>query len=186
MAQEMTGSVWQFAVRTYGQPGVTEACLALQDERGADVVMLLFSVWAGTTRGRLGDDEFSAAVAFSRQWNPRAVVPQRAVRTWMKAVGCNLAGASTNDCLALRERIKQNELAAEKIQLEVLETILARRAPTSLTASDQLTHAVANLRMYCDAVDIKLDAWVIEHFAVILTAGVSSADLATIESIFSG
>ena len=186
MTQSDAEALWQFAVRTYGQPGVTDACIELQDERGADVNMLLFSVWIGTTRGHLADAEFEAAERFSRQWRDDVVAPLRSARRWMKSDGCTMTGISSDDCLELRDRIKNNELAAEKLQLQTLAQLLSERAPLKLTASDQLASAADNLRKYCESADIALDDWSIERLAVILMAGVSSADLATIEAIFSG
>lgn len=186
----MPGSVenqlWQFAVRTYRQPGVADACLALQDERNADVNMLLFCVWVGTARGALSAQEFDAALSFSSVWNTRVVAPQRAARRWMKSDGCGLTGDASGECLTLRESIKANELAAEKIQLRVLETTVPGETHVSLTASEQLTHAVTNLRRYCDAREITLDDWVVERLAQILAAGVSSADYTAIRASFAG
>jgi uncharacterized protein (TIGR02444 family) len=46
----MTG-FWDFSVRTYGRPGVAEACLALQNRDGADVNMLMFAAWYGISAG---------------------------------------------------------------------------------------------------------------------------------------
>jgi len=186
VSQSDADDLWQFAVRTYSQPGVTDACIALQDERQADVNMLLFSVWIGTTRGDLADKEFARVDQFSRQWRNNVVAPLRSARRWMKSDGCALAGVSAERCLALRDRIKDNELAAEKLQLQTLANLAPEFAPAKLTASEQLACSVRNLRRYCNSADIPLDAWSIERLAVILMAGVSSADLATIEAIFSG
>ena len=38
---------WDFSLEIYAKPGVAQACLALQDECGADVNLLLFCCWAG-------------------------------------------------------------------------------------------------------------------------------------------
>ena len=34
-------AAWDFAVALYGRPGVSSACIALQDRRGADVIVML-------------------------------------------------------------------------------------------------------------------------------------------------
>ncbi len=45
--------LWTFACAFYGRPGVAAACLALQDEGGADVPLLLYLIWCGRTGRRL-------------------------------------------------------------------------------------------------------------------------------------
>ncbi len=50
----MSESLWDFSVRTYRGEWVSAACLALQDERGVDVNMLLYCCWHGATRGAGG------------------------------------------------------------------------------------------------------------------------------------
>lgn len=186
MKQDISEDLWRFAVRTYGQPGVTDACIELQDERGADVNMLLFSVWVGTTRGDLADVEFDSAARFSREWRDNVVAPQRSARRWMKSDGCGMSGVDRETCMEQRDRIKESELAAEKLQLKTLAVLSAGLTPKKLTASDQLTSAVRNLRKYCDSENIDVDPWSIERLSTILMAGVSSADLSAIEAIFSG
>ena len=44
-------SFWEFSLRVYGGRGVAEACLALQDECGADVNMVLYCCWVGASGG---------------------------------------------------------------------------------------------------------------------------------------
>src|ERR1700680_2972326 len=57
MAEEETqaGSpFWRFSLRFYRQPGVADACIALQDARGVDVNILLFFLWLGSPGGGTG------------------------------------------------------------------------------------------------------------------------------------
>ena len=44
---DAAGALWDFAVRLYAEPGVGEACLALQDRFGVDVPLLLWAAWLG-------------------------------------------------------------------------------------------------------------------------------------------
>ena len=39
-------SLWDWSLEAYGQPGVPEACLALQDGHGQNTSLLLWAVWA--------------------------------------------------------------------------------------------------------------------------------------------
>jgi uncharacterized protein (TIGR02444 family) len=78
-------AVWDFAVRTYGAPGVAPACLELQERHGINVALMLFCLWRGT----LGDmrlREYLPAVAASAQaWHEATALPIRAARRWLKS-----------------------------------------------------------------------------------------------------
>ena len=39
--------LWDFSLRVYRAPGVSDWCLALQDGHGADVNILLWAAWLG-------------------------------------------------------------------------------------------------------------------------------------------
>ena len=71
------GALWDFAVRLYAEPGVSDACLALQDRFGVDVPLLLWAAW-------LGDGADAAALRAGDRavgpWRARAVRPLRALR----------------------------------------------------------------------------------------------------------
>ena len=41
---------WQFSLRFYRQPQVADTCIALQEERGVDVNLLLFLLWQATRK----------------------------------------------------------------------------------------------------------------------------------------
>ena len=61
------GALWRFALAVYQKPGVSDACLLLQDRHGCNVTLLLFAAWAGAERGvALTADEFAAAVERGR------------------------------------------------------------------------------------------------------------------------
>ena len=62
MGWTMAERFWDFSVRTYGVPGVSQACLALQDERGVDVNMLLYCIWIGATRGEFSEQLYRTAM----------------------------------------------------------------------------------------------------------------------------
>ena len=41
---------WRFSLRFYRQPKVADACIALQEEAGVDVNLLLFLLWHATMK----------------------------------------------------------------------------------------------------------------------------------------
>jgi uncharacterized protein (TIGR02444 family) len=59
---------WLFSGRTYGKRGVERACLALQDECGADVNLLLYFCWIGSLGKRLDRRAVRSAMAAVGRW----------------------------------------------------------------------------------------------------------------------
>jgi len=137
---------WDFSLAVYARPGVADACLALQERHGLDVNLLLFCCWAGARGRALTGDELARLVAAARPWQEGVVKPLRAARRWLKAQ------ATAPDELAgtLRGRIKQQELAAERIEQQVLAGSLLPGA-----GDPSPDNAAANLRLYLGAASIR-------------------------------
>ncbi len=118
--------LWDYAFRLYGEPGVREACLALQDRHGVDVTLLLWAAWLGggadAATLRAGD----MAVA---PWRARAIRPARGLRRQLRAP---VAGMEDAARLAWREAVKALEVEAERAALERLARIGRRGGPPDL------------------------------------------------------
>lgn len=113
------GALWDFAIDVYGQGGVATACLALQDDFGMDVSLLLFAAWIGETRGlTLTPEQAAVASGWTQAWRTEVVRPLRAVRRHLAAGHTAIPGAPTED---LRDTIKAAELAAERIEMAWLQ-----------------------------------------------------------------
>jgi uncharacterized protein (TIGR02444 family) len=109
---------WTFALDVYRRPGIDAACLDLQDRRGADVVLLVVALWAGAVCAHaFTRDEADRLEAAARPWREEVVRPLRAVRRRLKAGPAPAPSAAAE---ALRGRVKDAELAAERLQLEHL------------------------------------------------------------------
>ena len=106
---------WNFSLTHYAEPGVEDACLALQNRFGLDVNVLLFCVWFGTIRGEIPEALFHDVLTFSRAWSANVTAPLRQARTWIKQNREN-PGPPAQDLETLRVNIKALELEAEKIQ----------------------------------------------------------------------
>lgn len=118
-------SLWSFAVDLYAAPGVAEACLALQDQHGCNVNILLFAAWMGRVQRRsLSPGEMAEAAAIVRDWQAEIVRPLRSVRRRLKT-GPAPAPSATSE--ALRARLKAVEIEAERIELATLEAHAAKR-----------------------------------------------------------
>lgn len=110
---------WDFSTHLYNQDGVADACLRLQDEFNIDVNLILFCYWYGSCFGKIESHQFQKVIGFSIQWRKQVVQPLRNVRRWMKQ-----NSQTTGQLDNLRERIKSNELAAEKYQQEQIENLI--------------------------------------------------------------
>jgi uncharacterized protein (TIGR02444 family) len=112
--------LWTWAVRAYGAPGVSEACLSLQDHNEQNVPLLLWSAWIAATGRRPDEETLEAACDTARAWDGAAIAPLRAVRRTLKAAIPDIDDAPR---LAIREQVKAIELAAERRLLDALEAL---------------------------------------------------------------
>ncbi len=111
-------SLWDYAVSRYTRPEVAAACLALQDDDGQCVPLLLWRAWA---IGRELDGEILAgAVRAARSWDLAVVSPLRAVRRALRTPHPPVADEAR---LAVRDAVRAAELSAERRLLETLETM---------------------------------------------------------------
>src|SRR5581483_5049760 len=108
---------WRFSLKFYRHPGVSEACIALQDECGADVNLLLFLLWLATDDRQLSADEVQLLDDNVRDWRNLTIVPIRNARRKLKGAA-TLVSPSKQE--AFRTRIKAIELDAERLQQEAL------------------------------------------------------------------
>ena len=114
MAQQIDFPAYSIAL--YGGEKVEESCLRLQDEYGLDVNAVLFCYWFGARHGVIGEDLWRRIDEISHQWQGRLVRPLRDARRWLK----NPEFALDREMRDLRERIKENELAAEIMQQRMM------------------------------------------------------------------
>jgi len=161
---------WDFSVRTYRTDGVPDACLSLQNDYGADVNMLLYCCWIGAHIGQFDGELFARASAFSTQWADHVVVPLRSARTWMKHTGCDTEPVPTDACMQLREEIKSVEFAAEKIQQQVLESLVSIDQSRNDTPDHILKDIVANLILYSEHTGFEVCEDVRRKFSDIIRA----------------
>ncbi len=123
----------------YGRPGVAPALLALQDEAGADLPLLLAALFAGQVRGVVLDEAALAAwTGLSAAWAEAAVRPLRLTRRALKAPP---DGIETEAVADLRALVIAAERRAERVQLDALARLLP--PPGARPSTDA---AIANLQ----------------------------------------
>ncbi|MGI6853823.1 TIGR02444 family protein [Mesorhizobium sp. 1B3] len=121
---DLNGEIWRFALDYYGGPGISDACLRLQDESGIDVVNLIIILYADTKlKRRLSAKEVSQLKEEMKCWREETVLPLRTLRRRLKTPPAEFPAEETE---ALRNLIKKAELQAEQIQLAIGERWLLR------------------------------------------------------------
>jgi uncharacterized protein (TIGR02444 family) len=135
---------WAFALHLYAQPGVADACLKLQDEAGVDVMMALMTIFAAVRhRVLLAPAEIRELDEVCRPWREQIVHPLRAIRTRLKSGPLPAPCSATEP---FRSTIKAAELAAERLQNQLLAERLPLRAPDRDTvAADDLRSVLRNV-----------------------------------------
>jgi uncharacterized protein (TIGR02444 family) len=130
-------ALWRFALAVYRKPGVSDACLLLQDRYGCNVTLLLFAAWAGAEcRVLLTAGEIAAANEAVGAWHGEVVEPLRAVRRRLKHGPPPAPDTATGK---LRARLQAIEIEAERIELETLAGFLPeRRDSADYTAAANL------------------------------------------------
>jgi uncharacterized protein (TIGR02444 family) len=112
-----TTPFWRFSLKFYGQSGVSDACIALQDGCGIDVNLLLFLFWLASERQLLSPDEVKKLDATIKSWRELTIIPIRDTRRKLKGAKTFVDPAKQE---ALRDKVKAVELEAEKLQQEAL------------------------------------------------------------------
>ena len=135
---------WRFSLKFYRQPKVSDACIALQEEAGIDVNLLLFLLWQAAERRALAAADVEALERRIGAWRNMTVVPLRNVRRALKSPPA-LVESTTAE--AFRNRIKAVELEAERLQQEAMYD-LARAALLGADAASAEQAARGNVAAY--------------------------------------
>ena len=144
--------LWDYTLKIYVRPGVQDACLALQDQGGADVNLLLFLCWvAQSGRGRLARAEVQKAMAVVAVWRVQVLKPLRRVRRRLRKDG-------PPEEADLRKKLLKAELDAERIEQNYLHATMTRE-PVMLdgTQETRVADARYNCGIYFEEGAITLD-----------------------------
>ena len=135
---------WDFSSQLYGKDGVAEICLDLQDKLEVDVNLLLFCYWVAHFKNIPSESEWTRIFEFSKSWQKEIVQPLRNAR---KSITEQLKNQPSNpDYAELKEQLKSNELDAERIQQETIQSMLGIMAADSQPFSTE--DAMLNLSYY--------------------------------------
>ncbi len=150
---------WDYSLKLYEQDGVKDTCLALQDETGADVNLILFFCWiAQSGRGRLTRAEIQAAMAAVAVWRVQVLLPLRRVRNRLRKDG-------PEDEAGLRRDVLKLELDAERIeQARLYKGVPRDPTPLDTTPETRRGDAAYNCGVYFEELGIALDDGLGEAF----------------------
>ncbi len=156
---------WEFSLEVYGGEGVAPACLALQNRRGLNVNVLLYCCWlAGEGGAPLSGEDFARIEAALGPWHEAVIAPLRAVRDRLKA---GVEGAPADAAAALRRRVLEVELDAERVEQRLL---VEGRPPgaAGVPAARRARTAAANVRAYLAARRVAPDTEDRQRLSVLL------------------
>jgi uncharacterized protein (TIGR02444 family) len=137
---------WRFSLGFYRQPGVADACIALQDGCGVDVNILLFFLWLATMRRCVSPEVAQEVCGKATPWRDAVVAPLRAIRRRLKD-GSTLVERGTAE--AFRTKVKALELESERLEQEALFALADGLAMGDTTTIEGA--ARVNLASYEDA-----------------------------------
>jgi uncharacterized protein (TIGR02444 family) len=135
---------WRFSLRFYREPQVADACIALQEEAGIDVNLLLFLLWHATHGHMLMADDVAALEQRIGGWREMTVVPLRGIRRALKSPP---GLVERNIAELFRGKIKSVELEAERLQQEAMYD-LARNKLLGRSGSSRKDAAQCNVAAY--------------------------------------
>ena len=136
---------WRFSLRFYALPEVAPACLALQDEAGVDVNLLLFLLFLAEGGRAITRDDVARIDGIIAPWRTEVVEPLRALRRKLKTGIGDMPPAASE---GFRNIVKKIELEAERIEqqrLEVLASGLGAPAARAEAARANLDAYAAHL-----------------------------------------
>jgi len=159
---------WNYSLRLYAQPGVSDACLRLQDEHGLDVNLVLFCIWSGLAGpGKITPDELGAAIARAGSWQKNVVEPIRKIRRTLKQ---DSLGADKELVKYFRPRAQALELDGEHVE----QLVLASLVPLERDARGRDV-AQHNLQNYLDRCAICEGSQALELVATVLNAAAKTS-----------
>jgi len=137
---------WEFSLNVYARPGVEQACLALQEQAGADVNLLLFSLWLATQRRQVNWATLLVETGLqTRQARVKTLRQQRLAQR----------SALKYHSSAAYEQLKAEELAAEQEEQAWLFAVYQSYSAAESGMQERVL-AKANLTAYLAA--LKLEA----------------------------
>ncbi len=142
----MPNPFWDFSVNIYGCDDVPAACLALQENCGTNVNMVLFCCWAGEIGvNSLDVQDIRTALTAINGWNQNIVKRLRYVRNEL-TTGFGEFGDEIIQTFRLK--ILNLELEAERMEQDRLLGMISISSKANIPPQPTVTNAAVNLANY--------------------------------------
>lgn len=146
-----TSPFCSFSFKVYQHPVVEENLIALQNERGLNVNVLLFCVWyALTDQGRLTRSELKKIVMSIQTWHEGIVLPLRRLRKKLKSNPSSLAAE-------IRRAILNEEIFSEKIEQLIMVDNYVHKTRPIRNNLQKIIDTCKNIFAYCHLLSVFLD-----------------------------
>ncbi|MDX1739153.1 MAG: TIGR02444 family protein [Alphaproteobacteria bacterium] len=145
---------WDFSLDLYRAKDVEAHSLSLQDEYGLDVNLVFLLIWAGFQGAKLTDDSVTILVQHAKAWSETSILPLRQLRQKLK---CDIGAVATGQSAQFRQKIKDLELEAERIQQDMLYELIMGVSAVNAKDGERKSVARRNLLTYIRQNDIDID-----------------------------
>lgn len=133
-------TLWDYALAAWRRPAVEAACLDLQTLHGHCAPLSLWRLWTLAEGRSVDDSTLKAAVAAARTWESAVIGPLRSARRALKEAS---PGIPDEARIALRDQVRAEELAAERVLLDALDALTPAPAGHRAEALPALTKLAA-------------------------------------------
>ena len=170
--------LWSFALTVYQRDAVAPACLNLQEQCQIDVPLMLCAVFACLQGKAILDEDLTQLHNLASPWQSDIVQSLRRIRTQLKTGPKPAPNAVTED---LRNKVKAAELAAEKIQLEMMQTWVSQLTDVNMVEGLRTLPTIINTitRIVATSSKAKITQVQHDHIRVIAAAACQIKDLKT-------
>ena len=170
--------LWSFALTVYQRDAVAPACLNLQEQCQIDVPLMLCAVFACLQGKAISDEDLAQLHNLAGSWQSDIVQSLRHIRTQLKTGPKPAPNAVTED---LRNKVKAAELAAEKIQLEMMQTWVSQLTDVDMVEGLRALPTIINTitRIVATSSKAKITQVQHDHIRVIAAAACQIKDLKT-------
>ena len=168
--------LWSFALTIYQRDAVAPACLDLQEQCQIDVPLMLCAVFACLQGKAISDEDLTQLHNLASPWQSDIVQSLRRIRTRLKTGPSPAPNAVTED---LRNKVKAAELAAEKIQLEMMQAWVSQLAAIDIglmTCQHYQQSLTSITRIAATSSKAKITQIQHDHIRVIATAACQVKD----------
>ena len=170
--------LWSFALTVYQRDAVAPACLDLQEQCQIDVPLMLCAVFACLQGKAISDEDLTKLHNLASPWQSDIVQSLRHIRTQLKTGPKPAPNAVTED---LRDKVKAAELAAEKIQLEMMQTWVSQLTDVDMVEDLRTLPTIINTitRIVVTSSKNEITQVQHDHIRVIAAAACQIKDLKT-------